>query len=141
MKTVALALAFLLVNFLSQAQAQNADGADITVTIDNVLNDNGKVMVSLHTTDTFMKGPAVQNLESTIENGKVTLTFENVAPGTYAIMALHDENANNRMDYQSNGMPKESYGMSGNEMSFGPPNFVDAKFEVAAEDLDFNIRF
>ena len=141
MKTVALALAFLLVNFLSQAQAQNADGADITVTIDNVLNDNGKVMVSLHTTDTFMKGPGVQNLESTIENGKVTLTFENVAPGTYAIMALHDENANNRMDYQSNGMPKESYGMSGNEMSFGPPNFVDAKFEVAAEDLDFNIRF
>ena len=44
---------------------------------------------------------------------------------------------NNRMDYQENGMPKESYGMSGNDMSFGPPNFEAAKFEVGEEDLTF----
>ena len=45
------------------------------------------------------------------------------------------------MDYQEGGMPKESYGMSGNDMSFGPPNFEMAKFEVNGEDLEFNIRF
>ena len=56
-------------------------------------------------------------------------------------MALHDENDNKRMDFELNGMPKESYGMSGNEMSFGPPNFVDAKFELSDKDLEFNIRF
>jgi len=88
-----------------------------------------------------MKGPGIQNLESKIENGKVTLTFTNVAPGTYAIMAMHDANDNNRMDYEANGMPKESYGMSGNDMTMGPPDFGSAKFEVNGEDLEFTIRF
>lgn len=139
MRTVALALAFLIVNIVAYTQEQQ--GVDITVIVENIVNDNGKVMASLHTEDTFMKGPGVQNLESTIADGKVSFTFENVVPGNYAIMALHDENENRRMDFESNGMPKESYGMSGNEMSMGPPSFIDAKFEVAAEDLEFNIRF
>ncbi|MEM9076161.1 MAG: DUF2141 domain-containing protein [Bacteroidota bacterium] len=139
MKSVALALAFLLVHLIGQAQ--ETDGIDIIVTIDNVVNDNGKIMATLHTEDTFMKGPGVENLESTIEDGKAVLTFKNVAPGTYAVMALHDENENRRMDFEANGMPKESYGMSGNDMSFGPPNFADAKFEVNQEDLKLNIRF
>ena len=56
-------------------------------------------------------------------------------------MALHDENDNNAMDFEDNGMPKESYGMSNNPMSYGPPQFATAKFEVASEDLEMNIRF
>ncbi len=139
MRTVALALAFVFVNLVGYAQ--ESEGVDITVTIDNVVNNNGKVMVSLHSEDTFLKGPGILNLESTIENGKVSFTFENVSPGTYAVMALHDENENKRMDFQDNGMPKESYGMSGNDMTMGPPNFTDAKFTVSEENLDLNIRF
>ena len=114
---------------------------DITVTIENITSDEGMVLAGLHTADTFMKGLGIQNLESEIKDGKVTLTFENVPSGTYAIMAMHDANDNKRMDYQDNGMPKESYGMSGNDMSFGPPNFEMAKFEVGAENLELNIRF
>jgi len=45
------------------------------------------------------------------------------------------------MDFEANGMPKESYGMSGNAMTMGPPTFNDAKFEVSNENLEFNIRF
>lgn len=139
MKTVALVLSFFLVSLISKAQEKI--GTSITVTIDNVTSNEGKVMVGLHTAETFMKGPGVQNLESTIENGKVVLTFTAVAPGTYAIMAMHYANGNNRMDYESNGMPKESYGFSGNDMSFGPPNFSTSKFEVGEEDLELTIRF
>ncbi|MBA4744337.1 MAG: DUF2141 domain-containing protein [Muricauda sp.] len=139
MKTVTLALSFLFVSII--AMAQEKTNVAITVTIDNVTSDEGKVLASLHTTETFMKGPGIQNLESTIENGKVILKFNKVAPGTYAIMALHDANENNRMDYQSNGMPKESYGMSGNEMTMGPPDFKSAQFTVGDEDLEMNIRF
>ncbi|WP_228235613.1 DUF2141 domain-containing protein [Allomuricauda sp. M10] len=139
MKTVTLALSFLFVSLV--AMAQESTGTKITVTIDNINNDQGKVLAGLHTVDTFMKGPGIQNLESKIENGKVVLTFTGVAPGAYAIMALHDANENNRMDYESNGMPKESYGMSGNDMSFGPPSFSASKFEVGSEDLELTIRF
>lgn len=139
MKTVTLALSFFLVSLLSMAQEGN--GINITVTIDNVTSDEGKVLASLHTAETFMKGPGVQNQESAIENGKVVLYFSNVKPGTYAISAMHDVNGNNRMDFQDNGMPKESYGMSGNDMSMGPPNFENARFEVNGDDLEFTIRF
>ena len=134
MKALALTLSLFVISFISFAQ--EAEGITITVTVDNVLNDNGKVMAGLHTADNFMKAEGIKVAESKISEGKVTLTFENVLPGSYAIMAMHDENENNQMDYQSNGMPKESYGMSGNDMSFGPPTFTDAQFEVADKDLD-----
>ncbi|GLU44309.1 DUF2141 domain-containing protein [Allomuricauda sp. NBRC 101325] len=139
MKTVTLALSLFFVSIISMAQ--ETKGVNIKVTIDNINSNEGKVVAGLHTQETFMAGPGIQNLESTIENGKVVLTFTNVAPGSYAILTLHDENSNNRMDYQSNGMPAESYGMSGNDMSIGPPNFGSAKFEVGNEDLELNIRF
>ena len=87
-----------------------------------------------------MKGPGIKNAESKIENGKVTVSFKDVEPGTYAIMVLHDINENNRMDFELTGMPKEDYGMSNNPMSFGPPQFDDAKFEFNGKDLDFIIR-
>lgn len=139
MKTVTLALSFFFVSLVAMAQEKN--GINITVTIDNITSDEGKVLIGLHTADTFMKGPGVQNLQSSIENGKVTLKFTNVEPGNYAIMALHDANENNRMDFEANGMPKESYGMSGNDMAMGPPTFDGAKFQVADEDMEFTIRF
>ena len=138
MKTVLLTLALVLSLTFSFAQD---DGITITVTIDNATSDEGKVVASVHTLDTFMKGAGIKNAESEIKDGKATLIFENVNPGTYAIMTLHDANNNNRMDFEPNGMPKESYGMSGNEMTMGPPTFDMAKFEVADQDLEFNIRF
>ncbi|MBN2868330.1 MAG: DUF2141 domain-containing protein [Flavobacteriaceae bacterium] len=118
----------------------NSNSQNITVTIQNIKNDKGSVLLGLHTEDTFMKGPGIKNLTSKIENGQVTVTFTNVEAGTYAIMVMHDENDNKRMDFE-NGMPLESYGMSNNPMSYGPPQYSDAKFEVKNKDLEFNIIF
>lgn len=138
MKTLSLIIT-LLISITSFAQKN--EGQTITVTVDNVLNNNGKVILSLHTAETFMKGAGIKNKESSIEDGKVTVTFKDIQPGTYAIMALHDENDNNRMDFEVNGMPKESYGTSKNPMSFGPPQFSESKFEVTNKNLKLNIRF
>lgn len=140
MKTLSLIITLFFAVTLTHAQ-ENSEGKTITVTIDNVKNDKGNVGLSLHTEKTFMKGPGIKNVQSEIVDGKITVTFKNVESGTYAIMALHDENENNRMDFEDNGMPKESYGMSNNPMSFGPPQFADAKFEFKGEDLKMNIRF
>ncbi len=141
MKATFLSLAFAFFTMLGFSQDNKTETISITVTIDNVKNDTGKVLVSLHSKDTFMKGKGLQNTQSKITDGKVSVTFENVAAGEYAIMTLHDENENNRMDFEDNGMPKENYGMSNNPMSYGPPQFTDAKFEVTTEDLNLKIRF
>ncbi|MEL6918287.1 MAG: DUF2141 domain-containing protein [Bacteroidota bacterium] len=139
MKTLGLLLGLIFTGLI--ATAQENKGVTLTVTIENVLNDQGKVLASLHTDQTFMKGAGLVDLSATAKKGELTMTFENVEPGTYAIMVMHDENENKRMDFEDNGMPKENYGMSGNAMSMGPPSFDTAKFEVADEDMAFTIRF
>lgn len=139
MKVLGLLIGCLFTTII--ATAQESEGINIIVTIENITSNEGKVLIGLHSENTFMKAPGIKSLESSIENGKVSVTFENVPSGTYAIMALHDANDNGTMDFEASGMPKESYGMSGNDMSFGPPTFTGAKFEVADTDLDFDIRF
>lgn len=138
MKTLTLIIALVLSVNLSNSQ-DNKTLRNITVTIENIVNNNGKVVLGLHTEDTFMKGQGIANAESEIVDGEITFTFKNIEAGTYAIMALHDENK--RMDFQDNGMPKESYGMSNNPMSYGPPQYATAKFELKEEDLDLKIIF
>jgi uncharacterized protein (DUF2141 family) len=138
MKNLVLTLALALTTFLGFSQDK---GITITVTIDNVTSDEGKVLMSLHTSETFMKGKGVKDAETEIKDGKVTITFKNVLPGEYAILAMHDANDNKRMDFEENGMPKESFGMSNNVMVMGPPQYDDAKFKVADKDLELNIRF
>ena len=139
MKTlIKLIVIVLSINF---SNAQQDKGHTITVSIDNVRNDKGKVIISLRSAETFMKGKGLDSGESKIKDGKITVTFKNVKPGTYALLALHDENGNYMMDFEGNGMPKEDYGMSNNPVFFGPPQFNDAKFELTDKDLDFKIKF
>ncbi|ULC59111.1 DUF2141 domain-containing protein [Flaviramulus sp. BrNp1-15] len=140
MKTLSLIIALVLSITFSNAQEEE-NGQTINVTIENITNNNGVVVLSLHTEDTFMKGPGILTEKSKIVDGKITVTFNNVKAGTYAIMALHDENENNRMDFEDSGMPKESYGMSNNPMAFGPPQYAQAKFELKDEDLEMKIIF
>lgn len=139
MKKFALLVGLALISFTTQAQ--DAEGATITVTIENVLSDGGTILGGLHTTDTFMKGEGVVSAMQPAKAGEVTLTFENVEPGTYAVMVMHDANDNKQMDMEPNGMPKESYGTSGEMNLYGPPSFETSKFEVTGEDQEIKIRF
>lgn len=140
MKTIILTLIFILCNLISNAQEQPIS---ITVTITNIKNDNGQVLLGLHNENTFLnsKSAPLQSIKTPIINGRIQVQFINVTPGEYAIIALHDENNNQRMDFNMHQMPIEDYGTSNNEMSFGPPVFSYAKFIVTNKNLDFNIRF
>lgn len=136
-----LVLCFMMTVALGWTQQETQNGVTLTITLENVLNDQGDILAALHTQDTFMKGPGVTNYKSVAQKGQMTFTFNNVTPGTYGISVLHDLNSNQRMDYESNGMPTEPYGMSGNDMSMGPPSFDGVSFEVGAADQDIAIRF
>ncbi len=139
MKILGFVFGLFLIGF--NGIAQESEGITITVTVENVLNDNGKVLAGLHTEATFMKGDGIATYMGEAAKGEMTFTFENVAPGTYGISVMHDENGNMRMDFEDTGMPKESYGMSNNVMAMGPPTFEDCKFEVTDKDVALSIRF
>ncbi len=137
-KTIILIIAFILSITFANAQ-ETEKGQTITVNIDKLQSEAGHIIVALHTEATFMKGDGIKNAKSKIVDGKVTVTFENVEAGEYAILVLHDANDNNQMDFEPNGMPKESFGASNNSMSFGPPQFSSAKFDVTNENLEMKI--
>ena len=132
-----LALLFGLV----QSNAQAKEGITLTVVIENVLNDEGSILSALHTQTTFMKSMGIENKKDEAKQGELTLVFNNVEPGTYAISVLHDENDNSRMDFETNGMPKENYTMSQNPVLMGPPSFNDVKFTIDNTDLELILRF
>ncbi|MDO6597724.1 DUF2141 domain-containing protein [Oceanihabitans sp. 2_MG-2023] len=139
-KSVLVVALFIASSISSQAQNENK-GNTVTVTVNNIRNTNGKILSSLHDKSTFMTGKeGLQTAETIIEGNTVTITYKNVLPGEYAIMAVHDENNNKKMDFELNGMPKEHYGMSNNPILYGPPTFDLAKVEIKNEDSNITIR-
>ncbi|MCL5129707.1 DUF2141 domain-containing protein [Algibacter sp. L4_22] len=134
---------FVLLFSITFTNAQNTESAKktqlINVKIDKLPSHDGHVILTLHNEQTFMKGAGLKNIKAEIIDGKVDVQFEGVTPGTYAILVLHDTNDNNKMDFGETGRPKEAFGTSNNSMSFGPPQFANAKFEVTNTDLEMNI--
>jgi uncharacterized protein (DUF2141 family) len=118
--------------------AQNT--TTITATVVNVTSDSGKVGFALYDKTNFRMKP-IQGKKSEIVAGKSVVIFENVEAGEYAIICYHDKNENDKMDFQSNGMPLEDYGASNNNISFGPPEYDAAKFTVADKKVSLEIKF
>jgi uncharacterized protein (DUF2141 family) len=76
-------------------------------------------------TDESVVGHAVVK----IRKRQAACVFRNLQPGDYAVVAMHDENDNGKMDYNFLGIPIEGYGFSsGARALFGPPSFDAAKF-------------
>ncbi|MCG1036681.1 DUF2141 domain-containing protein [Polaribacter sargassicola] len=112
----------------------------ITATVVNAVSDEGKVGFALYDKANFRIIP-LQASASKIKEGKSVVTFKNVEVGEYAIICYHDKNNNEKMDFNSYGMPMEDYGASNNVMNFGPPNYEDAKFTVSDKDVSLIIKF
>ena len=143
MKTILVTITIMLSSLILKAQdaviSEDTTSATTTITVNvPVKSDKGSVIFGLFTEENFLQEP-IQGLESEIKDGKATVTFQNVAPGTYAITLFHDKNGNKQMDFEANGMPIEMYGVSNNEMSMGPPLWSDAKFEVKGEPVTLDI--
>ena len=136
MKTL---ITICLIAFTLNTFSQKSIKLEVNVT--NVTSDEGTVQYGLYTQDNFMKAPPLKSASSTIKDGKASVVFENLEPGVYAIICFHDANANDKMDFEINGMPKESYGTSNNIISMGPPNWDDSKFEIGTESTSIEIRF
>jgi uncharacterized protein (DUF2141 family) len=135
MKALFTSLIVLLFSFILSAQ----ETFTLKVTVNNASVDEGKMVYSLNTENQFMKGAPLQTASIEIKDGVATAIFENVPAGEYAVIVLHDKNANEKMDFSANGMPQEAYGTSNNPMSYGPPTWTDAKFALDS-DKEITVR-
>jgi uncharacterized protein (DUF2141 family) len=126
------------------AQAQTAPGTtpvvdvtrtDLTLTIEGVRSDRGKIMAALLKADAA-SGVArrVDSAMATPVAGTTIIHFQDLEPGDYAVQLFHDENGNGKMDSNLFGLPSEGYAFSNRaRASFGPPKFAQMKFTVTPQ--------
>jgi uncharacterized protein (DUF2141 family) len=73
---------------------------------------------------------------------ETVLEVHNLPAGEYAVVVLHDENSNKKLDRNWLGKPKEQWGMSNNpHFSHSAPAFGSASFPFAGdEQLHIELR-
>jgi uncharacterized protein (DUF2141 family) len=123
-----------------------ASAARIIVTIDGLHSANGNVFVGLYASpNKFLHGnecDAFKKVRASV--GPITVEFDNLPPGTYAVGAYHDENGNGHLDTNLLGLPIEGYALSnGVRAILAPPRFTDAAFTVGGGDkpIALHIRY
>ncbi|HEV7229148.1 DUF2141 domain-containing protein [Brevundimonas sp.] len=130
MKTLTLVGALALTALAAPAFAQNVD---VTVTLTGVEARGGQILASLAGPNTFMRGEPEHGARAEAVAGTVTLTFEDVPAGDWALMVMHDENSNDQFDM--NGyMPAEGYAFSNlSGPLMGMPTFAAHKVAVSGD--------
>lgn len=126
--------------------APAAHAQQLQVTLNGLQHDRGQVAVAVYSdAKSFRKdNQAFTARKAKAEAGTVTVTFDDVPPGRYAVLAYHDENNNGRLDLRFGMFPTEGYGLSNNPKVMGPPFFEDSAFAVTAEDpaqIELKMRY
>jgi uncharacterized protein (DUF2141 family) len=124
--------------------AHAASKGTITVVVTDLNNNKGRLSAVLfNDAEAFPKqsDKAVQVARSQINDKTGTVQFDEVPYGEYAIVILHDENSNGKMDYSTLGMPEEGYGFSNNAKGMlGPPDYKDAMFVLDKPEKTLTIK-
>jgi uncharacterized protein (DUF2141 family) len=136
MKLKLIGFAFMLM----MTQFAYADEFSLSVHIKGVKNNHGNVFVELYNeAKTFRKSAqAFAILQVPATEGIVTVKFDGVKKGHYAILAYHDEDGNGLLNKRFGMIPTEGYALSNNPVVIGPPSFEDSDFEVL-DDAELNL--
>lgn len=106
----------------------------IEVTVKNIKDPKGTIRVGLFNNEKDFLEKAIDGKIVKAAGTEVTVLFENLKAGDYAVSVIHDENENGELDSNFMGVPKEGYGFSNNAMGMlGPPSFDDAVIAVASK--------
>jgi uncharacterized protein (DUF2141 family) len=142
-KVFALSAAFLLLSSSALPQAEPPQENQIHVEIVGLRNDKGQVICALFSSaDDFPKktDKAVARTTSVISGRHGVCDFSSIAPGTYAVSVVHDENSNGKLDTNFMGIPREGVGASNDARGhLGPPKFDAASFRYPGGRLEMKI--
>jgi uncharacterized protein (DUF2141 family) len=123
------------------AHAQSA--CELIVDIDGFRNTRGVAGGAIfQSTDGWPEASerAFQLAHSPIEDTHAILHFTGLAPGKYAVVVIHDENSNKRLDRNLFRVPKEGFGFANNpHVTFSPPSFDAAAIQVTCPETTIKI--
>ena len=122
------------------------DRNGIAIVVSGLRSDDGMVRGALFASPTGWteRGREVATCRGRITNGRARCVFRDVAPGTYAVAFVHDENGNGDMDRNAIGLPQEGFGFTNDAPTgLGPPSFESASFtyDGASVTLPVHARY
>lgn len=144
MKPSSLAIAILLAaGFQGGAFAAAAETCTLDVHITGLRNQDGYAAALAFPSAKGWpeeKDKASAKDSSKIHGSQATVTLK-VAPGTYAVAVLHDENENQKLDRNLLGIPTEGFGFSNNpRVFFAAPSFKKAEIHVGCPVTNINVK-
>lgn len=117
-----------------------ASASDLTVNVEGIAQVQGSIMLGLFDEATYNGDGAVNGANLAVEGESVTVTFEGLEPGEYAVRLYHDLNDDGEMNTNPFGIPTEPYAFSNDAKGrFGPAKWDAAKFTVEAEGTTHTI--
>jgi uncharacterized protein (DUF2141 family) len=125
-------LSILFMLIILTAFKQQKSGT-LTINTSNYNNDKGKAVLLLFRKDDKIPLNPFKTITTEIKNKKAIFEIQNLAFDDYAIIILHDENSDGKIDH-SMGLPSEQLGYSNNwELGFftGMPTFSKLKFQFS----------
>jgi uncharacterized protein (DUF2141 family) len=135
---------FLLVAVLGTGSPVQSSQPGIHVEILSIRNSVGAVACALfespHGFPTEFLRFASNLMMVKVRSAQATCNFEEIAPGTYALAVIHDENRDGELATNWMGVPKEGYGFSNDAKgTLGAPSFEAASFPYNGQSLDMTI--
>lgn len=108
--------------------------------VEGVRNAKGEILVAICSAQAFNSERC--EVASKVPAGQAgsPITFPGVPPGSYAVKAFHDENANGRVDSDWFGSPTEGFGLSNNPPKNAWKQFEAAAFTVADQPARLTVR-
>lgn len=113
--------------------APAAHGASLIVSVEDVHPGTGSVRVALYSDAAGFRHEerAVQVLSTPAVSDVITVVFDRLKSGRYAIVAYHDANDNKKLDLLLGFLPKEGWGLSNNPKIVVRPLFASSAIDVA----------
>ncbi|GAO41355.1 DUF2141 domain-containing protein [Flavihumibacter petaseus] len=126
------------------AQTPAAAGTTQTLQISNLDKKKGKVYIAWYISqDGFLtrEKAVLHKIVPVDKQDSITVTFDGVKDGTYAVSIFLDQNDNGKLDTNGLGIPKEDYGFSNNVLPMTrAATFEESKFDVKGKDGSRSIR-
>jgi uncharacterized protein (DUF2141 family) len=130
---LAAALSIVLSAIPVEAQER---GTTLRLQVSSFRNTTGTLNCRLFSqSSAFPDGEGTKTVRVSIHGAEATCSFDDLAPGTYAVAVVHDENGNGRLDKNFFGVPSEGYGVSKNHTyAMSSPKWDESKFVHGGKD-------
>ncbi len=125
-------------------RAESSGTCTLEIHVDGIRNEKGVIGAAVYNKPdgwpesndkSFRHGPAP------FTGSSGTITFSDIPPGDYAIVAIHDENKNHKLDRNFLGWPLEGFGFANNpKVLLEAPPFKSALTHVTCPKTEVSIH-